>query len=88
MTEAEIIGKAQAGDVHSFEALYDRHKRRIFSLCLRMTRNYAQAEDFTQEAFLQLHRKIAEHRADASAKERFARGLTGRGFGTATRRQP
>ena len=66
MTEAEIIGKAQAGDVHSFEALYDRHKRRIFSLCLRMTRNYAQAEDFTQEAFLQLHRKIASFRGESA----------------------
>jgi len=66
MTEAEIIGKAQAGDVHSFEALYDRHKRRIFSLCLRMTRNYAQAEDLTQEAFLQLHRKIASFRGESA----------------------
>ena len=66
MTEAEIIGKAQAGDVHSFEALYDRHKRRIFSLCLRMTRNYAQAEDFTQDAFVQLYRKIASFRGESA----------------------
>ena len=66
MTEAEVIAKAQTGDVDCFEILYDRHKRRIFSLCLRMTGNYARAEDFTQEAFLQLYRKIASFRGESS----------------------
>jgi len=66
MTEAELIQKAQAGDVSCFEALYALHKRRVFSLCLRMTGNYAQAEDFTQEAFLQLYRKIASFRGESA----------------------
>lgn len=66
MTEAEVIRKAQAGDADCFEALYLQHKRRIFSLCLRMTNNYAQAEDFTQEAFLQLYRKIASFRGESA----------------------
>ena len=66
MTEAEVIRKAQAGDVSCFEALYTRHKRRIFSLCLRMTGNHAQAEDLTQEAFLQLYRKIASFRGESA----------------------
>ena len=66
MTEAEVIRKAQAGDAACFEALYNHHKRRIFSLCLRMTNNYAQAEDFTQEAFLQLYRKIASFRGESA----------------------
>ena len=66
MTEAEVIRKAQAGDAQCFEALYNHHKRRIFSLCLRMTNNYAQAEDFTQEAFLQLYRKIGSFRGESA----------------------
>ena len=66
MTEAEIIRKAQAGDMRCFEALYARHKRRVFSLCLRMTGNYAQAEDFTQDAFVQLYRKIASFRGESA----------------------
>jgi RNA polymerase sigma-70 factor (ECF subfamily) len=65
-TEAEVIRRAQAGDTSCYEALYMRHKRRIFSLCLRMTGNYAQAEDFTQEAFLQLYRKIASFRGESA----------------------
>ncbi|HEY6351457.1 MAG TPA: sigma-70 family RNA polymerase sigma factor [Candidatus Angelobacter sp.] len=61
-----MIRRAQAGDVRCFEALYTRHKRRIFSLCLRMTGNHAQAEDLTQEAFLQLYRKIASFRGESA----------------------
>lgn len=48
MTEAEVIAKAQLGDEHCFAALYNQHKRRVFSLCLRMTGDHAQAEDFTR----------------------------------------
>lgn len=66
LTETQIIEKAQAGDTACFEALYHRHKRRVFSLCLRMTGNYAQAEDFTQEAFLQLYRKIGSFRGESA----------------------
>jgi RNA polymerase sigma-70 factor (ECF subfamily) len=66
MTEAEVIIKAQEGDVRCFEILYDRHKRRVFALCLRMTGNYAEAEDFTQEAFLQLYRKIKSFRGESA----------------------
>jgi len=61
-----MIAKAQAGDVTCFELLYSRHKRRIFSLCLRMVRDYTQAEDLTQEAFLQLYRKIALFRGESA----------------------
>jgi RNA polymerase sigma-70 factor, ECF subfamily len=66
MTESEVISKAQAGDMRCFEMLYARHKRRVFSLCWRMTGNYAEAEDSTQEAFLQLYRKIGSFRGDSA----------------------
>src|ERR1700677_4083683 len=64
--EAEAIQKAQAGDGPSFEILYALHKRRVYSLCLRMLGNVAEAEDLTQEAFLQLYRKIATFRGDSA----------------------
>ena len=50
----------------SFEMLYALHKRRVYSLCLRMLGNVAEAEDLTQEAFLQLYRKIATFRGDSA----------------------
>lgn len=66
ITEAQIVAKAQEGDVSCFELLYNRHKKRIFTLCYRMTRNYSEAEDVTQETFLQLYRKIALFRGEAA----------------------
>jgi len=66
MTEAEVIDGAQTGDADCFEALYHHHKRRIFSLCLRMTGNYTEAEDFTQETFIQLYRKIGTFRGESA----------------------
>jgi len=64
--EAAVIERAKLGDAQAFQALYDRHKRRVYSLCLRMTANTAEAEDLTQEAFLQLYRKIATFRGESA----------------------
>ena len=64
--EAEAIERAKQGDAAAFQALYDRHKRRVYSLCLRMTANTAEAEDLAQEAFLQLYRKIATFRGESA----------------------
>ncbi len=64
--EAEAIEKAKQGDAAAFQALYDRHKRRVYSLCLRMTANTAEAEDLAQEAFLQLYRKIGTFRGESA----------------------
>jgi RNA polymerase sigma-70 factor, ECF subfamily len=38
----------------------------VYSLCLRMVGNTAEAEDLTQEAFLQLFRKIATFRGESA----------------------
>ena len=64
--DADALMRAQAGDHYAFAQLYALHKRRIYSLCLRMVGNVAEAEDLTQEAFLQLHRKIATFRGDSA----------------------
>jgi RNA polymerase sigma-70 factor, ECF subfamily len=64
--EQEAIEKARSGDARAFETLYSMHKRRVYSLCLRMLGNVAEAEDLTQEAFLQLYRKIGTFRGDSA----------------------
>jgi len=66
ITEAQAIDRAKGGDAACFELLYGMHKRRVYSLCLRMTGNTAEAEDLTQEAFLQLYRKIATFRGESA----------------------
>jgi RNA polymerase sigma-70 factor, ECF subfamily len=66
LPEAEVIRLAQQGDAPAFERLYELHSRRVYSLCLRMVGNTAEAEDLTQEAFLQLFRKIATFRGESA----------------------
>ena len=66
LNEAEAIERAKQGDAEAFETLYDLHRRRVYSLCLRMTANTAEAEDLTQEAFLQLFRKIGTFRGESA----------------------
>ena len=48
------------------EELYQRHNRRVYSVCLRMTQNVAEAEDLAQEAFIQLFRKIGSFRGESA----------------------
>ena len=64
--ERRAIQQAQRGGAEGFEFLYDRHKQRVYSLCLRMTGNPAEAEDLAQEAFLQLFRKIGTFRGESA----------------------
>lgn len=66
LSEADAIERARQGDAEAFETLYHLHKRRVYSLCLRMTANTASAEDLTQEAFLQLFRKIGTFRGESA----------------------
>ena len=65
-SETQLIARAQQGDEEAFAALYEMHKRRVYSLCLRMTGNTAEAEDLAQEAFLQLFRKISTFRGESA----------------------
>jgi RNA polymerase sigma-70 factor (ECF subfamily) len=66
MSEAEVIEGAKQGQHECFEALYGLHKRRVYSLCLRMTGDIEAAEDRAQEAFLLLYRKIGSFRGDSA----------------------
>src|SRR6266566_396294 len=65
LTEAEAIKLAKEGVAAAFEYLYKAHCRRVYSLCLRMIKNPAEAEDLTQQAFLQLFRKISTFRGES-----------------------
>ena len=57
---------AARGDMQAFEMIYRRYHPRVFSLCLRMTKNATQAEDLAQEVFVQLFRKINTFRGESS----------------------
>jgi RNA polymerase sigma-70 factor (ECF subfamily) len=61
-----MVRLAQQGDSAAFEALYQRHSRRVYALCLRMAGNTTEAEDLTQDAFLTIFRKIQSFRGESA----------------------
>ncbi len=65
-TDFELTQMAGSGNLAAFEKLYSKYHRRTYSLCLRMTNNVAEAEDLTQEAFIQLFRKTGSFRGDSA----------------------
>ncbi|HEY0406252.1 MAG TPA: RNA polymerase sigma factor [Pyrinomonadaceae bacterium] len=65
-TDYALAQAASKGEINSFEQLYQRHNRRVYSLCLRMTQNQSEAEDLAQEVFIQLFRKIGSFRGESA----------------------
>jgi RNA polymerase sigma-70 factor, ECF subfamily len=66
VTIDQNVQLAAAGDMKAFEELYRQYYRRVYCLCLRMTRNVSRAEDLTQDVFVQLFRKLKTFRGEAS----------------------
>ncbi len=62
----ELTKAAAKGNMAAFEEIYNRHHRRVYSICLRMLKNTTEAEDLTQDVFIQLHRKIGSFRGDSA----------------------
>jgi len=65
-SEGSLVRRAQCGDEQAFAALYQLHKKRVFAICLKMTKDVADAEDLTQEAFLQVFRCVNSFRGDSA----------------------
>ena len=66
MVPEENVRLAAAGDLNAFEDIYRTYHRRVYSRCLRMTRNVSEAEDLTQDVFVQLFRKLKTFRGESS----------------------
>ncbi len=64
--DLELCQLAAAGNISAFEVIYQRYHRRTYSLTLRMTNSQTEAEDLTQEVFIQLFRKIGSFRGDSA----------------------
>jgi len=64
--EAALVQRARGGDVRAFERLYRDHVGRVYGLCLRLTRDPANAEDCAQEAFINAWRALGRFETRSS----------------------
>lgn len=65
--EVRLMGGIRRGDSLALEALYDRHARRVYALCVRMLRDPAEAEEVTQEVFWEIWRRADRYEASRGA---------------------
>ncbi|SRR5258705_2888631 len=54
------------GELRSFEELFKLYSGKVYSVCLRMTGNTAEAEDLSQEVFVQVFRKLDTFRGESA----------------------
>src|SRR6201987_5737531 len=66
LSEKQLVRLAQLGDKQAFARVYEPHKRRVYALCLRITREQTEAEDCTQEAFLQCFLRLSTFRGESA----------------------
>jgi len=63
------LGKGEntvRGDLPPFEELFKLHHRKVYAMCLRMSGNVAEAEDLSQEVFVQIFRKLNTFRGESA----------------------
>ena len=65
-SEGTLVQRAQRGDEQAFATLYQLHNKPVYSVCLRMTKDVAEAEDLTQEAFVQAFRNLNSFRVGSA----------------------
>ncbi len=65
-TEAELIARAQAGDMAAFEELVMTHADRLYAVLLRMTGSRDEAGDLAQEVLLRAWRGIGGFRGGSA----------------------
>ena len=58
LQDEELVQAYRDGDPSAFEALFERHRSRVFHFVLRMIGNRAEAEEVFQDIFLRVHRKL------------------------------
>ena len=64
-SDYELTQAIARGAIWNIEALYNRHKSKIYSVCLRMTGNVSEAEDLTHDIFVQLLGKVGSFRGES-----------------------
>ena len=65
-TERKLVRDAQQGDLVAFERLYRENERKVFGLCLRLSSDFALAEELTQEVFVRAWRKLGSFRGESA----------------------
>lgn len=82
-----LVRAAQSGDLDAFEVLLRRHQTPVYRVALRMLRSEADAQDASQEAFVQAWKSLDRFRGDSSFATWMYRIITNRSLNLIARRR-
>ncbi|MCL4847880.1 MAG: RNA polymerase sigma factor [Acidobacteria bacterium] len=68
MTDADLVARARDGDVDAFGVLVDRHRRAVHRAALAALGCPGEADDVTQEAFIQAWQALPRFRGESSVR--------------------
>ena len=83
-----LIAACQQGDGHAYRTVYEIYRDRVFALCRHMAGNRDDAEDLTQEVFVQAFQHIGSFRAEATFGTWLYRIAANRCMAEARKRRP
>lgn len=63
--EQALVSRAQGGEVRAMDRLLGAHYKQMYHVALKITRDPVKAEDVTQEAAVQVLRRIEQFRSEA-----------------------
>ena len=61
MSLEQLIEKCKKNDTRAQSELYKLYSAKLFALCLKYSRNHAEAEDNLQDSFVTIFRKIGQY---------------------------
>jgi len=61
--ELELIQRSLNGDLEAWGEIVSRYKEAVFAVTLSILRNYADAEDATQDAFIRAYQNLPQIRS-------------------------
>jgi RNA polymerase sigma-70 factor (ECF subfamily) len=64
--EAELVRKAQRGDLHAYDDLVRRYQERIYVTVYHMTSNHEDANDLAQDTFIKAYQAIKSFKGGSS----------------------
>jgi len=66
ISDLSLVRGAQSGETQAFDRLVRRYRPRVVELAMRYTRNRADAEDATQEAFIRAYGGLRHFRCEST----------------------
>ena len=65
MTEYELLIKLQSGEESGFKTLVETYQKRVFNTVLAIIQDFEEAEDVSQEVFMEVYQSVGKFRGES-----------------------